>query len=480
MGMARLDPSPWNLGAPLVGMMALGACGPLVPIDDSAGNDESTSNSTTNGSGPNPTGPNPTGPNPTDTTPTTITTSPGGCYDVPCPPNYHCENGYCVYDGCYYDDGGCCYDTCCGFECGWYGECFSNGDCPSGYFCDYNYCQAAAQEPDCAIANLEFQIPIPMTADDVLSLAFVDGNGDAQRDLVVGSTGSVQVVDGATLSWTPANEGVDGRYVTTGDLDGDGDGDIVIADGSVSSQVRILQNDGVWTPIDIGGWPTYLRGVALGDVEGDGFRDIWGWSPNNGTAVALNYGGGMIAEPWFVFDVASSLAVGHADGDGLEDTALYSYQTYVLTDGSVFNAWGLWDGSNRSERIVTMANFNASEFDDIVVLEPVNGVTLVTSWAGPVIESSAYHSWWPTTVTAATSADVNADGYIDIVATAPGYPIAIAYGAPEAPPDVINCVQYVESPVSAAMAAVGDITGDGRVDVAVSDGFSVYVVAQSG
>src|SRR5690348_9000122 len=117
MGMARLDPSPWNLGAPLVGMIALGACGPLVPIDDTAGNDESTSNSTTNGSGPNPTGPNPTGPNPTDTNPTTMTTSPGSCYEVPCPPYYHCENGSCVYDGCYYQDGGCCYDTCCGFEC---------------------------------------------------------------------------------------------------------------------------------------------------------------------------------------------------------------------------------------------------------------------------------------------------------------------------------------------------------------------------
>jgi hypothetical protein len=49
-----------------------------------------------------------------------------------------------------------------------------------------------------------------------------------------------------------------------------------------------------------------------------------------------------------------------------------------------------------------------------------------------------------------------------------------------APPDVINCVQYVESPVAAGTIAVGDLTGDGRPDVAITDGMSVVVLAQSG
>jgi hypothetical protein len=476
MGMARLDPSPWNLGGPL---MAIAACGPLVPVDDAGGTD--TTDVTTVGEGPNPTGPNPTGPNPTTSPTTTVamTTSPS-CYDVNCPPGYHCQNGYCVYDGCYYADGGdCCYDTCCGFECGWYGECYSNGDCQTGYFCEYNQCVGAPAEFECAIVSLDFQIPID-AAGEVLSLAFVDGNGDAQRDLVIGQTDAVKYVDGASLSVTQISAGVDARYMTTGDLDGDGDGEVALSAGAVNGEVRILLNDGAWTPIDIGAWPSYLLGLAVGDVEGDGFRDIWAWSLTDGTAVAFNYGGAMFAEPQGVFDVSSSLAVGNADGDGLDDTAVYSYQTYLLTNGPAFDAWGLWDGASRSERIVTMANFNATEYDDVVVFEAVNGVTLVSSWAGPVLESSAYHSQWPTTVTAATPADMNVDGYVDIVGTAAGYPISIGYGAPEAPPDVINCVQYVASPVSAAAVAVGDITGDGRPDVAVSDGTSVVVLAQSG
>ncbi|HWB75176.1 MAG TPA: VCBS repeat-containing protein [Nannocystaceae bacterium] len=480
MGMARLDPSPWNLGAPLVGMIALGACGPLVPIDDTSGNDESTSNSTTNGSNSNtnPTGPNPTGPNPTGPNPTTITTSPGGCYDVPCPPNYHCENGYCVYDGCYYDDGGCCYDTCCGFECGWYGECYSNVECPSGYFCEYNYCQGAPQEPECAIVTLDFQIPIP-GGGAVQSLAFVDANGDAQRDLVIGQAGSVQLVDGASLSVSDIDAGVNAEHLATGDLDGDGDGDIAMANAAVGGGVRILMNIGGWLPVDIAGGTQNLTGIALGDVEGDGFPDIWAWSSSEGTYIYFN-SDGMVSSAQGVFDIATSLAVGNADGDGLQDTALYSYQPYVLTDGAAFNAWGLWDGSNRTERIITMANFNNSDYDDIVVLQAVNGITLSSSWAGPVIESSPYHSWWATTVTDAVSSDMNNDGYVDIVASAAGSPITIAYGAPEAPPDVINCVQYVASPITAAVTAVGDITGDGRADIAVSDGVSVFVMAQSG
>ncbi len=471
MVVARLDPSPWNLGAPL---LALAACGPLVAIDD-AGTDSASATSEAEGpspSGTNPSGPNPTGPNPTGPNPTTATTSSPQCtYDSDCPYGWSCNAGYCYYDGyC---------DTCCEGECGNYYECFGNAECPTGYVCQYYACQGIPMENECSLVVLDFQIPID-TGGDIRSLAFVDGNGDALRDLVIGQAGPLQYVDGATLSVTQIADTVNAEDIATGDLDGDGDGDILVADGALGGGMRIVQNDGAWTSFIVENSDQDLDGVDIGDVEGDGLPDLWGWSDTTGTYFLSNPGGWMFGEPWLVLDASTSLAVGNLDGDGLSDTAVYSYQAYVMLDGTGFSTYGLWDGSSRNERVVTLGNFNGSGNDDFVTLQSVNGTTIATSWTDFVIESQSFHAWWQYPVTEAVSADMNGDGYVDIVAAAAGYPITIAYGAPEAPPDVINCVQYVNSPISAATIAVGDITGDGRPDIAVSDGSSVTVLAQSG
>jgi len=470
MVVGRLDPSPWNLGAPL---LALAACGPLVPFDGTATEGATTeagegpNPSGTNPSGPNPTGPNPTGPNPTSAT----TSSPQCTYDSDCPYGWSCNAGYCYYDGyC---------GTCCEGECGNYYECFGNAECPTGYVCQYYYCQQIPMESECWLVALDFQIPVA-AGGDVRSLAFVDGNGDAQRDLVVGQAGPLQYVDGATLSVTEIVDTLNAEDIATGDLDGDGDGDILVADGALGGGMRIVQNDGAWTTWVVPNSDFDLDGVDIGDVEADGFPDLWGYSDTNGTLFVSNPGGWMFGEPFFVLDASTSLAVGNVDGDDFADTAVYSYQPYVLLQGAAFNAYGLWDGSSRAERIVTLGNFNGNGADDLVTLQSVNGVTITTSWSDPVIESQPFHTWWQYPASEAVSVDMNGDGYVDIVAAAAGYPITIAYGAPEAPPDVVNCVQYVNSPISAATLAVGDMTGDGRSDIAISDGVSVTVLAQSG
>jgi hypothetical protein len=471
MVMARLDPSPWNLGAPL---LVLAACGPLVPFDD-GGTDSSASASTSDDEGPNPSSTSPSGPNPTGPNPTTVSTSTVQCYgDQDCPPNYRCQDGYCYYEG-YCKDG-----TCCSPECGWYYECFSNAECPAGYACTYNQCNPVAAESDCSLVALDFQIPIALEG-GVLSLAFVDGNGDAARDLLIGQAGAVQHVDGATQMITTIDAGsVYPQDIAAGDLDADGDDDVVVVDGSVGGGMRVLLHDDGWTPLEIGESAQNLAQVALADIEADGFPDIYGRSESNGTFVAFNSGPGSIDSAQYVFDPATSMAIGNLDDDGFDDAVIHNYSTYALLNGTAFSLYGLAEQTGRERRVVAVGNFNGSSPDDVITLQAVNGVGLASLFAGFAPETSPYLSWWQVPVERAVTVDVNADGYDDVVGSAYGYPLAIAYGSPLDQIDVINCVQYVDPPIPVALFAVGDMTGDGRPDVAVSDGAQVIVLAQNG
>ncbi|MBC8073980.1 MAG: VCBS repeat-containing protein [Deltaproteobacteria bacterium] len=469
MVMARLDPSPWNLGAPL---LVLAACGPLVPFDE--GETDSSTTQSDDDDGPNPSTSPSTTINPSTTNPTSVTTSTGECNGPQdCPPGYSCSPaGYCYYDGYCYDG------TCCSPECGWYYECFSNYDCPSGYACQYNQCNPVDLENECEIIGLGANALIP-TNGGVVSLEFFNGNGDAQRDLLVGQGGGLQHIDGASFQITSLESGkVTPWDIAVGDIDADGDEDVVMVDGSVGGGMRMLVNDGAWSPLTIPFSEQNLEHVELADIEGDGAPDIYGRSSTNGTFVAFNFGGLSFSDAQYVFDPSTSLAVGNLDDDGLDDAVLHSYTTYALLNGAAFNLYGLYDQTSRSQRFVTAGNYNGSSPDDVITLQQVNGVTLVNAFVGYAPNSSPYITQWGWPVQRAVTVDMNADGYEDIVASAPGAPLMIGFGTPSGGPDLIDCVQYINPPLDIYVLAVGDMTGDGYPDVAISDGTDLAVMAQ--
>ena len=86
-----------------------------------------------------------------------------------------------------------------------------------------------------------------------------------------------------TGTWTQNDVGASDdsvRTVALGDLDGDGDLDIV--SGGWDNAVKVWQNDG--TPFDTGvpwasqtvGSPTpNVETLAVGDLDGDGDLDLW-------------------------------------------------------------------------------------------------------------------------------------------------------------------------------------------------------------
>jgi hypothetical protein len=60
-----------------------------------------------------------------------------------------------------------------------------------------------------------------------------------------------------------------------------------------------------------------------------------------------------------------------------------------------------------------------------------------------------------------------------------GAQLSIAYGGAEPDADTIVCVSAVATPYAPYRLAVGDMSGDGRPDIALSDGSVVHVMLRT-
>lgn len=463
----------WNLTAGLsLPVAMIVGCGPIVAIGGTDGETDTSDETDSDPSGPGPgSNTSPTTTSPTTTMTTTVsTTSPTECfYDSDCPPGYRCDNNKCYYDGYCYD--GCCEDGCCN-EFGCYEYCSYNFDCQPGYQCHYNQCEILQVETACESVPFGIGFEIP-AGDFVQSLAFIDADGSPERELLVGGDGLILArIDGTTTQIAAGTYPYD---IAVRDIDGDGDQDIAMFDGNAGVP-RILWNDGVWTPLELPGG-AYVESLVLADAEGDGLPDLVGTSSGEGVFMWRNDGGGW-NEPNYYWEPSLSIASGNLDGDTTEDVVVHGYTTYALADGlnSVYELYnGTWGYTSRQ---LGVGNFNGTGDLDVIGVEYANGGSVVTSFVGPVLQSAGFVStWWPYMVEVIEVADMNLDGYADVIGG--GQTLSIAYGGPEPDADTIVCVSAVASPYSSYRVAAGDMSGDGRPDIALSDGSVVHVMLRT-
>ena len=179
--------------------------------------------------------------------------------------------------------------------------------------------------------NFQLQNSYPLTG-QIYSIALGDVDRDGDLDIVVADYSSQQIrvllnqgngsfaTPGATYTVGSNNP----YFVALGDLDGDGDLDVVTANENATNNVSVLLNsgDGTFTlaaTYTLGG-PSYS--VALGDVDGDGDLDLAvpnGAENSNQVWVLLNQGNGSFATPPATYEVGSrpyGVALGDLDGDG--------------------------------------------------------------------------------------------------------------------------------------------------------------------
>ena len=160
------------------------------------------------------------------------------------------------------------------------------------------------------------------------ALASGDANGDGILDLFVGAINSREVilmlgdgVGGFTVADRVTTSGAP-WMLAAGDLDGDGDADVVSA-GSYDDVVDVVLSDGATlragASLPSG---TFTIAVDLGDLDGDGDLDLVSSNYNSGDFVvyAGDGAGGFTERQRLAIDGAGSCAVLHdRDGDGVLD-----------------------------------------------------------------------------------------------------------------------------------------------------------------
>ncbi|MGI4871713.1 MAG: FG-GAP-like repeat-containing protein, partial [Janthinobacterium lividum] len=177
--------------------------------------------------------------------------------------------------------------------------------------------------------------PNPGVGSNSFSVAVGDVDGDGDLDMLTANGGdntvSVRLNDGAGNFTAPAINpnpavGFNPKSIAVGDVDGDGDLDLLTANsGTNIVSVRLNDGTGNFTPPATNPSPAVGSGplsVALGDVDGDGDLDLLTANYlNNTVSVRLNDGTGNFTPPATNPDPAvgsnpTSVAVGDVDGDG--------------------------------------------------------------------------------------------------------------------------------------------------------------------
>jgi hypothetical protein len=288
-------------------------------------------------------------------------------------------------------------------------------------------------------------------------------------------------------------DGDDPLYLASADLNGDKLPDVVSAsysDGTLAVFFNSSQSPGIFsTPLVLSS-PGASQ-VAIGDLNGDGLPDLV--SADFNVSLFIQSSPGAFASPISLYPGGANwVAVGDLNGDGAPDVALTdnvgvkvllhtgaASATTFAAPVSVFTATSNADvvGAN----LIAIADVNGDGFNDLVITDP--GPTDGTAPTVSVLLQDAAH---PGTFLAAVSyptaqgslaqsivvTDVNGDGHPDIVIGGTNAVTVLLQDASN-PGTFMAAANY---PVTNAnQIAIADVNGDGHPDIVVATGISQSV-----
>jgi hypothetical protein len=284
-----------------------------------------------------------------------------------------------------------------------------------------------------------FQAPVTVAVSSPTGVAAVDVNHDGKPDLIVASNANsdgiyVLLNNGSGTFQSPvfyaqgSNSG--SLTIAVGQLTTKDNQDVVLGTGN-GAYVFLNSGNGTFeTPVEYGG-PSWANSIVIADVNGDKKNDLVVTSNTSSTVWVL---------------------LGNGKGT-------FTSGTSYSTDGNLQN--------------VVVADFNGDKKLDFATSNS-NGQWITVALGngdGTFRDSQGYGYSWNAAVYGIQTADLNGDGNPDIVLAGGGTGIGItvqlgsSHGALGAPIStaVGVCGEANRNPVNSI--AVGDVTGDGKVDV---------------
>lgn len=347
--------------------------------------------------------------------------------------------------------------------------------------------------------------------DTAYRVAIGDLNGDGRPDLVTGegsNTSGVNVLLNNGNGFAPPMRIAIASVATTislaiGDLDGDGRPDLAVTVAK-EGRVAVLLNQGGGTfaaPVNIttGMNPVV---VAIGDVNTDGRADlIVGTTQDLGVAFFINDGRGGFAAAGshFFGETPGAVLVTDLNADGKQDVVIggppspspsgaIPFVSVLINDGTgqftasvnrvgteggvVALAAGDLDGDGRSDLLAV----GDEEF--MPNLGILRNTGAAVPFASPAVMYTAGRD-----VAGARIGDMNGDGRNDVVfVTKFGGSVTVwlKRAVSGLPADAFNALDPFFGGYAPAAMVLGDVNGDGRLDVAFADEFDAGVLFGTG
>lgn len=258
-----------------------------------------------------------------------------------------------------------------------------------------------------------------------------------------------------------------------GDLDGDGDLDAVFANGQANHS-QVWLNDGNGTFVDSGQQlAQYGHGIDVGDLDGDGDLDVFLTSHKDSrpSKVYLNDGHALFEDSGQDYlDVGFRLDLADTDTDGDLDA--------LADDNSVTKIY-LNDGAGHfslGETMLPPASFSGDldgdgDVDLLFKEERVGYTAMLNDGAGNFSRHSAYEDSTAMDMGDAGLGDVDGDGDLDAVITnghfqSTSHPALVLLN--DGSGRFTDSGQRL-SAVSNAGVSLGDLDGDGDLDLVLAD-----------
>jgi FG-GAP-like repeat len=283
-------------------------------------------------------------------------------------------------------------------------------------------------------------------------------------------------------------DGDDPLYLATADLNGDHLPDVVsasAADGTLSVFLNSAQTPGTFAAPIVLQSPGASQ-VAIADMNGDGLPDLVAADYN--VSLFLQTSPGVFASPVSLYSGGANwVAVGDLNGDGIPDIALadaVGVKLLLHTGAAGATTYAApvpiftqtRNGAVSGANVIAIADVNGDGFNDLVITDPgvtggasptvsvlIQDATHPGQFLAPVIYAIAPYSL----ATSIVVTDVNADGLPDIVvggttATSVLLQNATTRGT------FLPAANYATP--NANEIAVADVNGDGKPDIVVATG----------